>query len=317
MRKTLALVCCAGLLAACGSDDAAPSEDGTQTSVTSGDTTTGTDDTTGTGETTGTEDTTGTGDTTGAEDTTSGTDDTATAAGTGGGDDTSASSTGGADTGTDDGGDTGGCTPQCTDKECGDDGCGGLCNGCLDLVQDDGTAETAWGYNEDPGFSPSAVGCFVRFDLPQPGMKLTQFSAVWLTGLVNMAVPFDLVIASGDAVTCEPGVEGEDWYIDYCAFDASAATVVATDLLPKGDLAVHGVDELGDITLEGTTVFVGAVFDVTEYPIFPCPLDQGSGGTNSFMMPLSGEPAEYDAAALETWDANKGAIPLRIRTQLH
>ena len=32
----------------------------------------------------------------------------------------------------------GGCVPLCDGLECGEDGCGGLCNGCLEFVFDDG-----------------------------------------------------------------------------------------------------------------------------------------------------------------------------------
>ncbi len=209
------------------------------------------------------------------------------------------------------------CIPQCDDKECGDDSCGGLCNGCLDLVHDDGQSDTAFGYFDDPGFSPTRVGCFVRFELPGAGMKLTRFSAGWLTGLVQLAAPFDLVYVPLSAAGCEAG-EPDDWYKEFCSFGQPIPVVVAENLLPKGDYAAHETDELGDVTLPEKSVLIGAVFDIDEYPVLPCPVDTDSPGTDSFMLPeydFNGEPT-FRGAAFDNNEEDKGAISLRIRVTL-
>ena len=99
------------------------------------------------------------------------------------------------------------CTPQCEGKTCGDNGCGGLCNGCLDLIYDDGTTETAYGYNTLPDTNPDRLACMVRFELPAKNMKLTRFAAGWMYGLFNLKIPFELNYINGSEMTCKIGNE--------------------------------------------------------------------------------------------------------------
>ncbi len=74
----------------------------------------------------------------------------------------------------------GGCVPVCDPLSCGLDGCGGLCNQCLEFAFDDGDTDTAFGYSTAPDPEPSRIACMVRFELPYTNMKLTEFAAGWM-----------------------------------------------------------------------------------------------------------------------------------------
>lgn len=211
-----------------------------------------------------------------------------------------------------------GCKPTCEDDACGDDGCGGLCNGCLVLGFDDGTTETAMGYNSEPDFLPEKLACLVRYELPQEGMLLTEFTAGWMYGLFNLAVPFDLVYAAGPDVNCQAGDE-DDWYLEFCGTTPDKLVVIAPGMTPKEPYTPIPTEELGEVVLPAKTMFIGALFTITEYPWFVCPVDQQGKGTHSFMMPQYAESegeVVLKAAAFERSDEDLGAIPFTIQVTL-
>jgi len=199
---------------------------------------------------------------------------------------------------------------------CGVDACGGLCGGCFTFQQDDGTTETAYGYNEAPASTASAVVCMVRVSLPHTAMRLTGFTAGWMYGLWNLQIPFDLVVAPADAFICQQGDENT-WWIEACQAPESALTILAS-LLPARTYEPQPAAELGDHVMTATDVFIGARFPITEYPIFVCPMDEEGSGENSFMFPASLDDGEsiLNAAAMKAAEKDAGAIPFRFRFEL-
>ena len=212
-----------------------------------------------------------------------------------------------------------GCTPDCEGKTCDYDGCGGVCNGCLDLMNDDGDTDTAFGYNSDPGFAPQKIACLVRYELPFADMKLTRFTAGWMYGLYNLAIPFDLVYVKGSDMNCQVGDPENDWYTSFCGTKWDKVNVIAADVLPKEPYTPMDVAaEVGEVVLPETTVFIGAVFAVDEYPIYVCPVDQQSEGGDSFMMPVrldTDDVLYLESGAMKQTESNNGSIPFRIRVQ--
>jgi hypothetical protein len=211
-----------------------------------------------------------------------------------------------------------GCAPQCDGVECGDDGCGGLCNNCAHFTFDDGSTETAFGYTEEPPFKPSKVACLVRFNLPFPNMRLTEFTAGWMYGLFQLAVPFDLVVVPGSAMACEAG-SGGAWYLEYCQTTPDKVKSFGT-FVPKEPYTPIPVEELGEIVLEEAVVYIGALFTIDQYPYYVCPVDDSGDGANSFMMPAYKEKSDGEevlkAAAMKTVDTNPGSIPFSIKVGL-
>lgn len=205
------------------------------------------------------------------------------------------------------------CTPDCTDKECGDDGCGGLCNGCLDILYDDGDTDTAFGYSTPPGTNPEKIACVVRFDLPQEGMTLTQFTAGWMWGLYNLEVPFELAWLEGGDVECEDGPEGA-WYKQWCETTPDKLHKIG-DFIPLEPYAPMGTDLLGEVVFPVKTIYMAALFTVDEYPIYVCPLDTSGDGSLAYMMPQyeKTQGVSLDGPSFDQSDGNVGVIPFRIR----
>ncbi len=205
----------------------------------------------------------------------------------------------------------GGCVPICDATECGDDGCGGLCNGCLEFVFDDGDTDTAFGYSTAPDPAPSRIACMVRFELPETGMKLTEFSAGWMYGLYSLQIPFELAWVAGEDVDCELGPEGA-WYKEWCSTKADKFISIG-DFLPLEPYEAMDAEMLGEVVFTSKTVFVTTFFDIDEYPIFVCPIDTSGPGKDSFMM------AQVDAGmagpSFEKSEENVGVIPFRIKVE--
>lgn len=207
------------------------------------------------------------------------------------------------------------CTPDCTDKECGDNGCGGLCNGCLDIMYDDGDTDTAFGYSNPPSSNPEKIACVVRFDLPEEGMSLTQFTAGWMWGLYNLQVPFELAWLEGSAVECEDGPEGA-WYKTWCETTPDKLHKIG-DFLPMEPYEPMLVDQLGEVVFSSQTIYMAALFTVDEYPIYVCPLDTSGDGSMAYMMPQyeKTQGVAIDGPSFDQTDGNQGVIPFRIRVE--
>ncbi len=212
------------------------------------------------------------------------------------------------------------CKPQCDGKQCGDDGCGGLCHGCLDIVRDDGAVDTAYGYNGDKT-KPSKVLCAARFKLPKPGMTLEQFSAGWMAGLIKLEppVPFELVWADGAAMTCKQGKE-TDWFYEVCETTPEKLQTIGT-FTPKPNFEPITKAALGTVVIPSETLFIGALFTVTSFPWFTCPIDAQAtgGGVDSFMLPLVTDDkgkTTFQASAMKDKDSNPGGFPFRIRVAI-
>jgi hypothetical protein len=209
------------------------------------------------------------------------------------------------------------CTPQCEGKECGDDGCGGLCNGCLDILYDDGKTETAYGYSNEPDPKPERIACLVRFDLPQAGMTLASFTAGWMWGLYNLQIPFDLGYVKGSDVECEEVPDGA-WYKAWCKFTPDKVVSIGKKLLPVEPYKPMGKDLIGDVTLTEKTIYMVTLFDIDKYPIYVCPIDTSANGGGSFMMSqhADGPATVIDGPSFDQKDKNVGVIPFRIRVEL-
>ena len=208
------------------------------------------------------------------------------------------------------------CTPTCAEVECGDDGCGGLCNGCLDIVYDDGSTETAYGYGEAPGHAPTQVVCVVRFDLPQKNMKLTRFTAGWMWGLYNLQVPFELVYVTPEDMECDQGGEGI-WYKEWCKTEPDKLVSIG-DFLPLEPYTPMEQAEIGEVVFPSETVYLAAVFDIDQYPFYVCPMDDSGEGDYAFMMSdhiVAGDKVVIQGASFHTQDENKGVIPFSIRVE--
>jgi hypothetical protein len=207
------------------------------------------------------------------------------------------------------------CEPDCAEKECGDDGCGGLCNDCLDIVYDDGTTETAYGYSTQPEFDPQRIACVVRFDLPQAGMRLTRFTAGWMWGLYNLQIPFELAYLPGDAMECEEGTE-QSWFNEYCQTTPDLLVSIG-DFLPLEPFEPMGADLLGEVVLPTATVYLAAIFAVDEYPVFVCPVDESGDGSLAYMMPQFEKTRGLvvGGASFDQKESNHGVIPFSIRVE--
>jgi hypothetical protein len=207
------------------------------------------------------------------------------------------------------------CTPDCTDKECGEDGCGGLCNGCLDIVYDDGETETAYGYSTPPQPEPTRIACMVRFDLPAAGMKLTQFTAGWMWGLYNLQVPFELAWLPGDAMDCEDGPDGV-WYKEWCETTPEQLISIGS-FLPLEPYEPMDSEMLGEVVFTSQTIYMVTLFDIDEYPIFVCPIDTSGDGSVAYMMPQyeKTQGVVLDGPSFDKTDENIGVVPFRIRVQ--
>jgi hypothetical protein len=206
----------------------------------------------------------------------------------------------------------GGCVPVCDPLSCGLDGCGGLCNQCLEFAFDDGDTDTAFGYSTAPDPEPTRIACMVRFELPYTNMKLIEFAAGWMYGLYSLQIPFELAWVAGEDVDCELGPEGA-WYKEWCSTKADKFVKIG-DFLPLEPYDAMDAEMLGEVAFTTQTVFVTAFFDIDEYPIFVCPIDTSGSGKDSFMMSqvdvgLSGPSFEKSAE-------NVGVIPFRIKVSL-
>ena len=207
------------------------------------------------------------------------------------------------------------CLPDCEGKECGGDGCGGLCNDCLDIVYDDGSTETAYGYASQPEFNPQRIACVVRFELPLPDMRLTRFTAGWMYGLYNLQIPFELAYIPGDAMECEDGTE-QSWYNEYCETTPDLLVSIG-DFLPSKPFEPMESEQLGEVIFPTKTIYLAAIFDVDEYPIFVCPMDQSGDGSLSYMMPQTEKTPGIviGGASFDKKDGNAGVIPFSIRVE--
>jgi hypothetical protein len=207
----------------------------------------------------------------------------------------------------------GSCVPACEGKECGPDGCGGLCNNCLDIVYDDGSTETAYGYSQEPDHKPSKVVCVVRFDLPQEGMTLKSFTAGWMYGLYKLEVPFTLSYIPGGDMTCEEGGVGL-WFTEWCETQP-AKLVPIGDFKPAEPYTPMGSDVLGQVVFPTKTIYLAAAFTIDQYPFFVCPLDNSGDGTNAFMMSqyMKTQGETIEGPSFNEVEKNEGVIPFRIR----
>ena len=208
------------------------------------------------------------------------------------------------------------CTPRCDGKECGVDGCGGYCNGCADLTHDDGTTETAFGFGSPPDYDPSHVHCLVRYQLPKAGTTLSEFTAGWMWGLYNLQVPFDLVWVPGSVMTCEPGGE-EAWYHEFCETTADKVVNLGP-LLPLEPYVAMTPEDFGEVTFTEEVVFLGARFELTDFPMFVCPVDDSGQGQDSFMMPqyLEDGVEILQASPMAKKDSDPGVIPFSVRVEV-
>jgi hypothetical protein len=206
----------------------------------------------------------------------------------------------------------GGCVPLCAGLECGIDGCGGLCNGCLEFAFDDEETDTAFGYSQAPDPEPSRIACMVRFELPVAGLKLTEFAAGWMYGLYNLQIPFELAWVAGEDVDCEAGPDGA-WYKEWCSTKADKFTSIG-NFLPLEPYDVMDAEMLGEVLFTSKTVFVTAFFDIDKYPIFVCPIDTSGSGADSFMMPQVDNGMA--GASFEKAEENIGVVPFRIKVEL-
>ena len=208
------------------------------------------------------------------------------------------------------------CAIDCTDKECGDDGCGGLCNGCLDIVHDDGSTETAYGYGQEPDHAPSKMACAVRFDLPSKNMKLVRFTAGWMWGLYNLEVPFELVYVTPEGMECDQGSEGI-WYNEWCTTTPESMVSIG-NFIPLEPYTAMEQEELGDVVFPSETVYLAAVFDIDQYPFFVCPIDDSGEGDYAFMMSdylVAGDKVAFQGASFHTKEKNTGVVPFSIRVE--
>lgn len=209
----------------------------------------------------------------------------------------------------------GDCVPDCGDKECGKDGCGGLCNDCLDIIYDDGTTETAYGYAEQPQTDPQRLACVVRYELPHTDMRLLRFTAGWMWGLYNLQIPFELAYVPGNGVECEDGTE-QSWYNEYCQTTPDQLVSIG-DFLPVGPYEPMDADLLGEVIFPTKTIYLAAIFDVDEYPIFVCPMDQSGDGSLAYMMPQyeNTQGIVIAGASFDKKESNAGVIPFSIRVE--
>ena len=209
----------------------------------------------------------------------------------------------------------GSCVPDCEDKECGDDGCGGLCNDCLDIIYDDGTTETAYGYAAQPQTDPQRIACVVRYELPHTDMRLLRFTAGWMWGLYNLQIPFELAYVPGDGVECEEGTE-QSWYNEYCQTTPDQFVSIG-DFLPVMPYDPMDADLLGEVIFPTKTIYLAAIFDVDEYPIFVCPMDQSGDGSLAYMMPQyeKTQGIIVAGASFDRKETNAGVIPFSIRVE--
>ena len=204
-----------------------------------------------------------------------------------------------------------GCEPQCDDVVCDRDGCGGLCGGCFSFVQDDGTTETAYGYDVAPESDPIAVVCMVRLSLPHTHMRLASFTAGWMYGLWELQIPFELVVADAKDMNCKQGEE-TSWWSEACVAPESVLTTL-TSLVPAPPYEPQPAEELGEHVMPASEIFLGARFLVAEYPIYVCPVDESGSGLDSFMFPVALEDgvATLNASALKTKSSDAGAVAFR------
>jgi hypothetical protein len=208
------------------------------------------------------------------------------------------------------------CQPQCSDEiECGDDGCGGLCGGCLDIAYDDGDTDTAYGYSSQPEHEPTRIACAVRFELPQKNMRLLRFAAGWMYGLYALQVPFELGYVVGEDMACEEGSEAA-WYNEWCAFTPDEFVPIG-DFLPLEPYKPMEADLLGEVILPAKTIYMVTMFTIDEYPIFVCPIDTSGDGSLAFMMSehKTGQVIVIDGSSFDQKGGNEGVIPFRIRVQ--
>ena len=207
------------------------------------------------------------------------------------------------------------CDPSCEDIECGDNGCGGLCNNCLDISYDDGTTETAFGYSQQPDSKPEKIACVVRYDLPEENMKLVSFTAGWMWGLYNLEVPFELVYVAGDDMECKEGSE-EAWWNELCETVPDKLVSIG-NYIPLEPYTAMGLEDLGDVVFPSKTVFLAAVFTIDQYPIYVCPIDQAGNGDFAYMMSqyLGGEELVIEGTSFNDKDENDGVIPFSIRVE--
>ena len=209
-----------------------------------------------------------------------------------------------------------GCEPQCDDVVCDRDGCGGLCGDCFSVVQDDGTTETAYGYETAPESDPIAVVCMVRMKLPHTHMVLTSFTAGWMYGLWELQIPFELVVAKAEDMGCKEGAE-TDWWSEACLAPESALTTL-TSLVPAPPYEPQPAEELGEHVMPSSEIFIGTRFLVAEYPIYVCPVDDSGVGEDSFMFPVSIEDGvpTLNASSMQTKSDDAGAIAFRAEFAL-
>ena len=209
-----------------------------------------------------------------------------------------------------------GCEPECEDKSCGPDGCGGLCGGCFTFEEDDGSTETAFGYESPPASDPYALVCMVRIRLPHTNMRLTSFSAGWMYGLWELQVPFELVVAPASEMGCVMGDE-DTWWTEACLAPEDVLTPL-TSLLPAPPYEPQPAEELGEHVMPASEIFIGTRFLVAEYPIYVCPVDESSSGADSFMFPLALEEGvgTLNASSMQTKEGSVGAMALRFGFEL-
>ena len=205
---------------------------------------------------------------------------------------------------------------MCEGVSCQADGCGGLCGDCFTFEEDDGTTETAFGYESAPESDPYAVVCMVRIRLPHTHMRLSSFSAGWMYGLWDLQIPFELVVAPAALMGCVSGDE-DAWWNEACLASEDVLTSL-TSLVPAPPFEPHPEEDLGEHIMPSSEIFIGARFIVAEYPIYVCPVDESGSGADSFMFPVSIEEGvgTLNASSLQTKDGDIGAMALRFGFEL-
>lgn len=185
----------------------------------------------------------------------------------------------------------------------------------MDISYDDGTTETAYGYSSKPDHEPTKLVCLVRYELPAENMRLVHFKPGWMYGLYNLQIPFQLAYVPGPDMECEEGGEGI-WYNEYCETTPDKLVHIG-DFLPLEPYEPMDSDMLGEVIFPTKIVYLATVFDIDDYPIYVCPLDETGDGTPAFMMSQfeKQEGVTIEGPSFNKKDKNSGVIPFSIRVE--
>lgn len=182
-------------------------------------------------------------------------DDTATAPDTETGSETAPDTD--ADTG------TGDCVPDCTDRECGDDGCGGYCGPCDTDQHCDDSFHCALGREGDLCAYPIVVDFFPFFDT-QDSMNFTNqynLDPAVCGGLTPESMPgYDMVYQFTPSVTAPYTIQTSGvstLRLDLALYISTGCEIDATTCYSSYDLIQGGWETFDDILLiAGTTYYL-------------------------------------------------------------